>query len=45
MPVGSSATSMTHVPPRTGKHYIVISAGDTACSPERGDDVLAFALP
>lgn len=45
LPVGSSATPMTYVSPRTGKQYIVISAGGAAYSAERGDYVLAFALP
>lgn len=45
MPVGSSATPMTYVSPRTGKQYVVISAGGAAYSKERGDYVMAFALP
>ena len=43
LPVGSSATPMTYVSPRTGRQYIVGSAGGAACSGEIGDYVI-FAL-
>lgn len=45
LPVGSSATPMTYVSPKTGKQYVVISAGGAAYSKQIGDYVLAFALP
>ena len=45
LPVGASATPMTYVSPRTGKQYVVISAGGGFFGPERGDYVLAYALP
>ena len=45
MPVGSSATPMTYISPKTGKQYVVISAGGAAYSKEKGDYVLAYTLP
>lgn len=45
LPVGSSATPMTYVSPKTGRQYVVISVGGAANSPVVGDYVMAFALP
>ncbi len=45
MPVGSQATPITYKSPKTGKQYIVISAGGARQSPDRGDYVIAYALP
>ncbi|WP_392559213.1 membrane-bound PQQ-dependent dehydrogenase, glucose/quinate/shikimate family [Orbus mooreae] len=45
LPVGSQGTPMTYISPKTGKQYIVISAGGARQSPERGDYVIAYALP
>lgn len=45
LPVGSSATPMSYVSPETGTQYVVISAGGAGNSPDRGDYVIAFALP
>ena len=42
--MGSSATPMTYVSPKTGKQYIVVSVGGAAHSSEVGDYVMAFAL-
>jgi quinate dehydrogenase (quinone) len=44
MPVGASATPMSMVSRRTGRQYVVISAGGAAHSSETGDYLLAFAL-
>lgn len=44
LPVGSSATPMTYVSPKTGKQYIVVSVGGAAQSKYVGDYVMAFAL-
>ena len=44
LPVGSSATPMSYVSPKTGKQYVVISAGGAPYSPDVGDYVIAFAL-
>jgi quinate dehydrogenase (quinone) len=45
LPVGSQSGPMTYVSPKTGKQYIVVSAGGARQSPDRGDYVLAYALP
>jgi quinate dehydrogenase (quinone) len=45
LPVGSGATPMTYVSPKTGRQYVVISAGGAARSPKTGDYLIAFALP
>lgn len=45
LPVGSQGTPMTYVSPRTGKQFIVVTAGGARQSPDRGDYVIAYALP
>lgn len=45
LPVGSSATPMSYVSPRTGKQYVLISVGGAGSSTDTGDYVMAFALP
>lgn len=45
LPVGSQGGPMTYRSPKTGKQYIVITAGGARQSPERGDYVIAYALP
>lgn len=45
LPVGSSATPMTYISPRTGRQYVVVSVGGAAHSEAVGDYVMAFALP
>ncbi len=45
MPLGSGATPMTYVSPRTGRQYVVIAASGARDSPITGDRVIAFALP
>jgi len=45
LPVGSQGGPMTYRSPKTGKQYIVISAGGGRQSPDRGDYVIAYALP
>jgi len=44
LPVGSSATPMTYVSPKTGKQYVLISVGGAPYSPDKGDYVMAFTL-
>lgn len=44
LPVGSSATPMTYVSPKTGKQYVLISVGGAPYSTDVGDYVLAFTL-
>ncbi|MGY1411075.1 outer membrane protein assembly factor BamB family protein [Luteimonas sp. A611] len=45
LPVGSQAGPMTYVSPRTGRQYVVVTAGGARVSPDRGDYVIAYALP
>ena len=47
LPIAAVGTPMTYVSPRTGKQYVVISAGGArgAVPGERGDYVVAYALP
>lgn len=44
LPVGSSATPMTYVSPKTGRQYVLISVGGAPYSKDTGDYVMAFAL-
>lgn len=45
LPVGSSATPMSYVSPKTGRQYVLVTAGGAAYSKQLGDYVMAFALP
>lgn len=45
LPVGSQGGPMSFKSPKTGKQYVVISAGGARQSPDRGDYVIAYALP
>ncbi|MFW7346232.1 MAG: membrane-bound PQQ-dependent dehydrogenase, glucose/quinate/shikimate family [Pigmentiphaga sp.] len=45
LPVGAQATPMTYVSPESGRQFVVISAGGARQSPDRGDYVIAYALP
>ncbi|GAB2732420.1 membrane-bound PQQ-dependent dehydrogenase, glucose/quinate/shikimate family [Comamonas sediminis] len=45
LPVGSQGGPMTYQSPKTGKQYVLISAGGARQSPDRGDYVIAYALP
>lgn len=45
LPVGSQGGPMTYVSPKTGKQYIVITAGGARQSTDRGDYVISYALP
>jgi len=44
LPVGSQGGPMTYQSPKTGKQYVLISAGGARQSPDRGDYVIAYAL-
>ncbi|MDB5581230.1 MAG: quinate dehydrogenase [Bradyrhizobium sp.] len=44
LPVGSQGGPMTYQSPRTGRQYVVITAGGARQSPDRGDYVIAYAL-
>ncbi|HEY8571624.1 membrane-bound PQQ-dependent dehydrogenase, glucose/quinate/shikimate family [Phenylobacterium sp.] len=45
LPVGAGGTPMTYVSPKTGKQYVVVSAGGARQTQEKGDYVVAYALP
>lgn len=45
LPVGGQATPMSYVSPASGRQYVVIAAGGARQSPDRGDYVIAYALP
>ncbi len=45
LPVGSQGGPMSYKSPKTGKQYVVISAGGARQSADRGDYVIAYALP
>ncbi|MBL8771151.1 MAG: PQQ-binding-like beta-propeller repeat protein, partial [Phenylobacterium sp.] len=52
LPTAAAATPMTYVSPRTGKQYVVISAGGARLGPggpapsqDKSDYVIAYALP
>jgi quinate dehydrogenase (quinone) len=45
LPVGSQSGPMTYVSPKTGKQYILLTVGGARQSPDRGDMVMAYALP
>ncbi|MBT9383008.1 membrane-bound PQQ-dependent dehydrogenase, glucose/quinate/shikimate family [Pseudooceanicola sp. CBS1P-1] len=45
MPVGSQGTPISYVSQEDGRQYIVISAGGARQSPDRGDYLIAYALP
>jgi quinate dehydrogenase (quinone) len=45
LPVGAQATPMTYLSPESGRQFLVISAGGARMMPDRGDYVIAYALP
>ncbi|MFT4015289.1 MAG: membrane-bound PQQ-dependent dehydrogenase, glucose/quinate/shikimate family, partial [Paracoccus sp. (in: a-proteobacteria)] len=45
LPVGSQGGPMSFRSPVTGKQYVVVTAGGARQSPDRGDYVIAYALP
>lgn len=45
LPVGAEATPMTYMSPRSGRQYVVISAGGNSATEQKGDYVIAYALP
>lgn len=45
LPVGGQATPMSYVSPASGRQYVVVVAGGARQSPDRGDYVIAYALP
>jgi quinate dehydrogenase (quinone) len=45
LPVGAQATPMTYVSPASGRQFVVVAAGGSRQSPDRGDYVVAYTLP
>lgn len=45
LPVGAQATPMTYISPESGRQFVVIVAGGAPWSKEKGDYVVAYALP
>lgn len=45
LPVGSQGTPISYKSTQTGKQYVLVSAGGARNSPDRGDYVVAYALP
>lgn len=45
LPVGSQGTPITYRSPKTGRQYVLVSAGGARQSAVRGDYVIAYALP
>ncbi|MGF7114658.1 quinate dehydrogenase (quinone) [Pseudomonas laurylsulfatiphila] len=45
LPVGSQSGPMTYVSPKTGRQYILLTVGGARQSTDRGDYVIAYALP
>ncbi|WP_343527565.1 membrane-bound PQQ-dependent dehydrogenase, glucose/quinate/shikimate family [Sphingomonas sp.] len=45
LPVGSQGGPMSYKSPRTGKQYVIVTAGGARQSPQRGDYVIAYKLP
>src|SRR5690606_37011603 len=45
LPVGAQATPMTYLSPGSGRQFVVISAGGARLTADRGDYVIAYALP
>ncbi len=44
LPVAAAGTPMTYVSPKSGRQYVVVSAGGAGMSPASGDYVVAYAL-
>jgi len=45
LPVGGQATPMSYISPESGRQFVAIVAGGARQSPDRGDYVIAYALP
>lgn len=44
LPVGAQATPMTYISPKSGRQFVIVSAGGARQSLDRGDYVIAYAL-
>lgn len=45
LPVGAQATPMTYLSPASGRQFVVVSAGGARMTKDKGDYVIAYALP
>ena len=45
MPVGAQAAPMSYLSPESGRQFVVVSAGGARMTTEKGDYVIAYALP
>lgn len=45
LPVGATASPLIYQSPKTGRQYVVISAGGAAHAKDVGDYIIAYALP
>ena len=45
LPVGAQSTPLVYVSPQSGKQYVVVTAGGGRTAPDRGDYIVAYALP
>lgn len=45
LPVGAQATPMTYLSPASGRQFVVVSAGGARMTADKGDYVIAYALP
>jgi quinate dehydrogenase (quinone) len=45
LPVGAQGAPMTYVSPASGRQFVGVSAGGARMRPDRGDYVIAYALP
>lgn len=45
LPVGSQAAPMSYLSPESGRQFVVVVAGGARENPEKGDYVIAYALP
>ena len=45
LPVGAEATPMTYLSPRSGRQFVAISAGGNSATTQKGDYIVAYALP
>lgn len=45
LPVGAETVPMTYVAPASGRQFVIISAGGNSSTTQKGDYIVAFALP
>ena len=45
LPAGAEATPMTYISPKSGRQFVVIGAGGNWATTQKGDYVVAYALP